>query len=101
MSANDGHSGATSAATFSSPATSGSAAVFSGKKAAKLQRCILSKFSAASPLLLINFFQDFFDLNFYALPFRVFAIFFTLLSLLHYFSLVEQVMLPLWRFVVV
>ena len=66
MSANDGHSGATSAATFSSPATSGSAAVFSGKKAAELQRCFLSKFSAAaaSPLLLINFFQDFFRFKF-------------------------------------
>ena len=56
----DGHSGATSAATFSvaiapapllfsSPATSGSAAVFLTEKAAALQRCFLSKCSAATP----------------------------------------------------
>ena len=55
----DGHSGATSAATFSvffyllinsfsSQAKSGSAAVFSVKKAAALQRCFLSKFSVAA-----------------------------------------------------
>ena len=48
-----GHSGATFSVAaapllFLSPATSGSAAVFLAEKAAALQRCFLSKFSAAT-----------------------------------------------------
>ena len=46
---------------------------FLAEKAAALQRCFLSKFSAL-PLLLINSFQDFFNSHFHTLPFGVFTL---------------------------
>ena len=86
---------------FSSSATSGSAAVFLTEKAAALQRCFLSKCSAAAatpnkllPRLFWFTFSHVIAWNLYS-PFV-----FTLLLLPRYFSLVEHTRLPLWRFVV-
>ena len=55
------------------------------------------------PLLLINSFLDFFRFKFlHVIVWRtVITFFFTLLFLPHYFSLLEQTMLPTWPFVVV
>ena len=55
------------------------------------------------PLLLINFLQDFFRINFLRVTVWSVHIFFhsALATAVHYFSLVEQTMLPLGRFVVV
>ena len=101
-------SGATSAATFSvavaaAPllflvtAKSGSAAVFSVKKAAALQSFFLSKFSAAAATadkLLPRLFRFKF-LRVTVRSLYCFFVFFALLLLPHYFSLVEQTMLSL------
>ena len=58
-----------------------------------------SKFSAAAANKLLP--RLFSILIFTRYRLESLQFFFTLLSLLHYFSLVEQTMLPLWRFVVV
>ena len=75
---NDGHSGACSAATFSiyfsSPATSGSAAVFLAEKAATLQRPILSKFSAATVNELLSRLFHIFTLLFGVFVLRLFSL---------------------------
>ena len=120
----DGHSGAVhqqryffgsgiAAATllFSSPATSGSAAVFLVEKAAALQRCFLSKFSAATATankLLPRLFQfTFSHVTVWSLYSPLMAylklevghapLVFTLLLLPRYFSLIEHIR-RLWRF---
>ena len=80
---------------FSSPAKRGSAPVFSVKKAAALQRCFLSKFSAAAATAnKQTLSKTFFYLNFHTLSFEVLTIFVSLCSCYHIIS-VEQTMLPL------
>ena len=94
----DGHSGATSAATFSialapatllsSSATSGNATVFFAEKAAALQLPVLSKYSAfTADKLLPRLFQFTFS--------HVTVSSLYSLVVLRYFSLVERTRLPL------
>ena len=101
----DGHSGATSAATFS-VAVAAALLLFFVTSEKRQRRCFFSekkrqRFCAVFqanflPLLLINFFQDFFRFKFLRVTvWGLCNVFFTLLLLLHYFSLVEQTMLPL------
>ena len=93
-------SGATSGATFSIavasllfslPATSGSAAAVLGERAAALQRCFLSKFSAAATTankLLPRLFQFTFS---HVTVWSLYSpLVFTVLLLPRYFSLVEH-----------
>ena len=98
-------SGATSAATFSvevaaapqlfsSPAKSDSAVVFLAEKVAALQRPIFSKYSAATgKKLLPRLFRFTFS---HVTVWSLYSpLFFTLLLLPRYFSLVERTKLPL------